>query len=227
MADNHRGKFFEDKIIPKIFNALYTGLLFNSIFVLISSPFLLNIILIRFSENYSILFPISIFFLFSAIYILYASYNNWYDQEEKLINLKSSFRCWRQNLRKISIQYIGCGLIVLANVINITRMRNSDFSFMNISFAIIIGIVLMIYSLWLFLIIKNPQAKLIELGISSFYFMIKKIGFSLINAILLTGLIIGLLLNPIVGGFVLPAIIIGLLYLNTHNIFKELRQKES
>ena len=138
-------------------------------------------------------------------------------EKEKQV-FKVFFQYWRQNFKKSLTTTF---LLVVVIVVGVVDLRFfSDYpmlSWLKPLVILLLSMALMVYSNLLFLQTKKDLRlkELIKLGI---YYAFKQLFISLVNGLLLTTLILGMVLKPAVGFLIFPSILLGILFWNSQKL---------
>ena len=138
--------------------------------------------------------------------------------EKEMQVFKVFFHYWRQNFKKSLTTTF---LLVVVIVVGVVDLRFfSDYlmlSWLKPLVILLLSMALMVYSNLLFLQTKKDLRlkELIKLGI---YYAFKQLFISLVNGLLLTTLILGMVLKPAVGFLIFPSILLGILFWNSQKL---------
>lgn len=214
---------FETNIYMKMFRWAYIFLVGNLCFLLVNLPFFLAAITCELDIRNSLFFLVALLFFLPATLTLLAWVHSWYEQKD-IDPAKEFFQlyklCWKRGFVLGIFGWLGT-LIAIVDIVFFLRLDAAigkwvlPFFFLLILFALALTINNFYFQ------VKNPQASVAQIYQTALYFTLKKWYLSLLNTALILTIPVVMVVKPQFGFTLVPALFVGIIYLNCAHLYKK------
>ncbi|WP_430611066.1 DUF624 domain-containing protein [Enterococcus sp. DIV0876] len=217
---------FDNNIYMKIFQILYTALLANLCFWLAVFPFSAAALLLDINLGNIFWFAATSLWLGAGMISLIALIDQWI-REKEIAPVKAFFCAMKSfGLKGFLYWLIGWGGIVIA-IVDMRAFSYVTHGQWTYPFFLVLGVCSIGVSInsWYFQV-RNPQAKMKDVLMMSFYYLIRKWYLSIINLSLFVFILLLIFIKPQIGLLLSPVVLTSLIYLNLYQIGRQ-KNKQS
>ncbi|OTN75429.1 hypothetical protein A5886_000499 [Enterococcus sp. 8G7_MSG3316] len=207
---------FDNNIYMKVFQILYTGLIANLCFWVAIFPLSVVALFLAINPGNIFWFAVSSLWLGSAMISLIAFIDQWI-REKDIAPVKTYFRSMKSfGIKGFLYWLIGWSgtMIAIVDMRAFSYISNGHWTYPFFLVLAFLSIGLSTYS-WYFQV-RNPQAQVKAVLMMSFYYLVRKWYFSLINFVLFAVLVVLIFIKPQIGLLISPILLTGLIYLNLY-----------
>lgn len=192
----------------------------NICFTLVTFPFFINILIIGPEVEYLAIYIITGLTFGPAFHTIFEYLDVFYEGKGTYI-FRNFFSLWVKKLKKTFFYWLIAFSLAGVNLLNILYFKDTDYAYFNVVFTLLFIWISIVYVNVVYFSVRNPKQPIKNVLIIGLYYSIIKWYRGIINLVLLFVLIMAMIFWPPIGFFLLPGVIVSLIYFNSKKLLIE------